>query len=260
MTSWFKFYGQDWLTDIKIIQLRPEDRLCYITLLCLASVASERGIIKDYNEEIIIQLTQLSDYVYDDDNEYTRAKGFTKRLIEKEMVALDEKTKTLTINNFLRRQETSLTGYERVKRYRGKHKEVINDNADDNDSDNDRVDKIRIDKNRKDNIYSSINFLKNIPPNDLKELTERYSVSASFVKGRADDVIDYCEAKGKIYKNYKAALRNFIKSHLEKHPESIVAKAEPPKEPDKRTPEEQARVRAKLAEMRKGMNKIIKKF
>ncbi len=112
------------------------------------------------------------------------------------------------------------------------------------------------------NIYSTITFLKNLPQDDIKELSDKYSVSSKFIKDRADDVIDYCEAKGKVYKDYKAALRNFIKSHLQRHPECIVVKKDAPKiEEDTRTPEEKAKDHAKrdqiLAEARK---KIIKKL
>jgi hypothetical protein len=52
-----------------------------------------------------------------------------------------------------------------------------------------------------------------LPVDDVKEMAQKYSVSEEFVKARAEDVIDYCEAKGKTYRDYKAALRNFIKSH-----------------------------------------------
>lgn len=59
----------------------------------------------------------------------------------------------------------------------------------------------------------NIEWLRKIPDEDIKELAGYYNVSEAFVKERAQDVIDYCEAKGKKYANYKAALRNFIKSH-----------------------------------------------
>lgn len=110
---------------------------------------------------------------------------------------------------------------------------------------------------------ASMNYLKNIPEDDLKEIGKKYSVSRSCILARAEDVIDYCEAKGKTYKDYKAALRNFIKSHLERHPDDrIVAKmtySAPITAPQKeRTPEEQARVNKKLADMRQAKDKLFK--
>lgn len=63
------------------------------------------------------------------------------------------------------------------------------------------------------NSKKSISYLKEIPEQDMKELCDKFKVDSVFVKARADDVIDYCESKGKKYKNYLATLRNFIKSH-----------------------------------------------
>lgn len=60
---------------------------------------------------------------------------------------------------------------------------------------------------------SSIDWVRNVPQDALAELTAQYAVSEQFVKDRAQDVVDYCEAKGKKYSDYKAALRNFIKTH-----------------------------------------------
>jgi hypothetical protein len=75
---------------------------------------------------------------------------------------------------------------------------------------------------KKEKPTSSIDYLRNIPDEDIKQICGKYRVEKSFVLKRADDVIDYCEAKGKKYSDYRAALRNFIKSHLEKHPENII--------------------------------------
>jgi len=104
-------------------------------------------------------------------------------------------------------------------------------------------------------ITNSISFLKNIPAKDTAELMERYSVNEKFVRDRAEDVIDYCEAQGKTYKNYKAALRNFIKTHLQKHPGQKIKKQEKQEyhAVEERTSEQQARVNKRLAEMRKGL-------
>lgn len=62
-------------------------------------------------------------------------------------------------------------------------------------------------------LEKSIEYVRDVPEEDLKELAEMYGVTPTFVQARARDVVDYCEAKGKKYSNYKAALRNFIKSH-----------------------------------------------
>ena len=118
----------------------------------------------------------------------------------------------------------------------------------------DRLGKDRLGKDRLENTDHSIDYLKSIPKDDLKELSTRYRVSEKFIIARADDVIDYCEAKGKVYKNYKAALRNFIKSHLERHPDEIIRPmatiTAPIADSKPRTPEQQKEINKRLSDMR----------
>ena len=55
--------------------------------------------------------------------------------------------------------------------------------------------------------YSSI---KDVTEKDFGEIAERYQVSLGFVKLQYETLVNYCESKGKVYKNYKSALRNFV--------------------------------------------------
>lgn len=116
---------------------------------------------------------------------------------------------------------------------------------------------------------ASMSWLQAIPPEDVSKMAEAYRVDEAFVTARAQDVTDYCEAKGKRYADYKAALRNFIKSHIQKHPDSVKkalsqAGAHVSEEKAReyaeiarpRSPEEQARVEEKLREMRENMRSI----
>ena len=156
--KWFKFYGKDWLTDMKIMSMSVEDKLCFLTLLCLAANDDDPGVIKNCNEESIIKLTNLYEDSYDDNNEATRARGFLKRLNDNEMITIDNNG-DVTLLNFQKRQDTNLSGYERVKRHREKHKTdnkaikpmITNDNADDNvmitpKRKKERREKIRLDR------------------------------------------------------------------------------------------------------------------
>jgi hypothetical protein len=128
--QWFKFYGQDWLTDGKIVNLSIEDRLCFITLLCLASSSEEQGVIKGYSEDSIISLTHLYDNPYDDNNEVSRSKGFINRLVEMEMIEVTNSNENsngqryakIEVCNFLKRQGSVLTSAERQARFREKQK------------------------------------------------------------------------------------------------------------------------------------------
>jgi len=64
--------------------------------------------------------------------------------------------------------------------------------------------------------YSS---LKDITELDLQEISEKYKVSLGFVKLQLEKLTNYCEAKGRVYKNYKSALRNFVLGDMQKQVE-----------------------------------------
>lgn len=65
--------------------------------------------------------------------------------------------------------------------------------------------------------YSSI---ENISDEDIKEVANQYKVPEGLVRLQLEALRNYCSAKGKKYKDYKAALRNFVlreaKSQIER--------------------------------------------
>src|SRR3990167_4802030 len=138
--KWFKFYGIEYLVDPKILSLSPCDRSCWITLLCYASVndnADDNGVIQHLSEYQLMVQAGI-DFTKE---EWKETEGVLDRLENLEMIQLDNGK--ITLLNWRKRQETNLTGYERVKKYRQKKQ---NDNAMIT-SDKNRIDKIRIDKN-----------------------------------------------------------------------------------------------------------------
>ena len=147
--KWFKFYGQDWLTDLKVMRMSPEDRLCFLTLLCLASSADEEGIVRDCPEEALIEMTHLPYDPYNDDNPFNRAKGCLQRYVALHCVTMSDNG-DVTVVNFDRRQGENLSNAERQKRYRERLKtkpEARNErNAERYNDSNARIDKNRIDK------------------------------------------------------------------------------------------------------------------
>ena len=46
----------------------------------------------------------------------------------------------------------------------------------------------------------------------MNEIAEKYHVPLSFVQSKFDDMSNWMAAKGKVYRNYKAALSNWVKS------------------------------------------------
>lgn len=61
--------------------------------------------------------------------------------------------------------------------------------------------------------YSSINSLKE---EDFVEIASSYKVSVGFVKMKFEALKNYCESKGRRYKNYKSTLRNFVLGDIQK--------------------------------------------
>jgi len=120
---WFKFYGGEYLSDPKIFKLTSDERSCWLTLLCLASMSSKQGKIPFINVEQIMVQSGINPDSWD------KNKGLLEKLEELKMITNDNAT--IFITHWKKRQNSNLTGYERVKRYREKQKKlnVINDNA-----------------------------------------------------------------------------------------------------------------------------------
>jgi hypothetical protein len=54
--------------------------------------------------------------------------------------------------------------------------------------------------------------LKDLDEGDFQEIAEDYKVPIAFIRSCFDDLENYCQSHGKTYKDYKAALRNFVKN------------------------------------------------
>ncbi len=177
--KWFKFYGQDWLTDLKVRELSIEDRLCYLTLLCLAASADEGGLVRGVTEWSIISLTNLPfDYIHDY-NPVEEASGCLKRFADLGMIlieppvdgnALPGVTYDVTVRNFSKRQEQNMSNAEKQKKYRERQKRLqIRTDSGKNDGNvtvtQSNVRYPRIDKNRIDNTEKSkdSSFFKETP-------------------------------------------------------------------------------------------------
>ncbi len=136
-----------------------EDRLCYITLLALASSADNNGTIKACNEDALIRLANIPEDVFHDVNPYENARGCLKRYEALQCVTLHDNG-DVTINNFERRQSEFLSNAERQKNYRERQKmannKVKKNNTKRNDSNvTQRNDSnARIEENRIEYIYT----------------------------------------------------------------------------------------------------------
>ncbi len=64
----------------------------------------------------------------------------------------------------------------------------------------------------KETIQKKYSSIKNLTENDFEEIANDYKVPVSFVLSKLEDMQNWMEAKGKRYKNYKSALRNWVKT------------------------------------------------
>lgn len=65
--------------------------------------------------------------------------------------------------------------------------------------------------NTTDNTTERYTSIDSITQFDLHNISIKYQVPESFVRSKLDDMVNYCAAKGRRYRNYKAALSNWVK-------------------------------------------------
>lgn len=116
--KWFKFYGQDYLSDPKMLSLSSSERSCWITLLCYSSVNDDGKITFMSEQQLMLQAGL--DFTCD---EWERTVGVFEKLKKLQMITIDDGV--ITVVNWQKRQEINLTGYERTKRYRQNNKDKI---------------------------------------------------------------------------------------------------------------------------------------
>lgn len=206
--KWFKFYGQDFLTDSKMMKLNPIQRLMWVGLLCMAS-QTEDGVIEYFDEDNLKSVLGLRQ------KDIERANGTFEKFKEMNMIKI-KKDKIIVIN-FIKRQEKDLTGAERVKKWRKKSEENMNktnkwnrkyrakkksDKGQDVNAmltpsvnamltpDKNRVDKNRIDKKKKKKEKPSFDFeeLKDLnlfDDDDLKIIKRFYKLGYRCERNKA---------------------------------------------------------------------------
>lgn len=150
--KWFKFYGQDYLTDSKLGSLNPFQRLMWVTLLCIASQdETKSGVIKHLSESRLVALSGL-DYedmlsMYGMQQNVTLETFCNMGLVTR----IDENT--IVITNYHKKQTEQSTSSERVAAWRERNKaktskvDEVTKETDVTLQSNGRVDKKRVDKN-----------------------------------------------------------------------------------------------------------------
>lgn len=195
-------------------------RSCWLTLLCYASISENPGIVD--LRYVTEDLVMLRAGVPMGGEGWERTAGVFEKFIEKEMVF--EEDGFLHVKNWLKRQESYLTGAERVRKHRGKQK-------DEDDVTDVTLEENRIEKNREEEKpHKHLKYLTELPPEDLKELTEKYDANSVQVRRKAEQFSNYCVSKPKKYANYRAALENALDKDFGRRVK-LQPKAEEPEAP-----------------------------
>ena len=147
-TKWFKFYGGEYLSDPKIESLTPEERSCWVTLMCLASVSSDPGVIEFLPLDILLMKSGVRK---EPSQTVTNRHADMYALFTKlKMIEVEHDGDKVTILNWLKRQDQNKTGAERAKDYRDRKLTVTKTSQP-------KVTKVTLDKNRidKNRIYTN---------------------------------------------------------------------------------------------------------
>ena len=104
---------------------------------------------------------------------------------------------------------------------------------------------------RKKNIIKRKQFstLEEINPEVVEEIANKYRVPVSFVETQLDKMVNWLEAKGKTYKNYKAGLRNWVVNDPN-YSKSKIQVIKPTPEYTQ-TPEQRKKARERIEKIRK---------
>lgn len=104
-------------------------------------------------------------------------------------------------------------------------------------------------KNIKNNT-DTLNYLKDIPKEDIEQFRHQFKCDISNIKTKANSLYDYCKAKGRVYKNYKAFLSNALRKDFGERTQPLVIRDEKVIIEEDRTPEEQERINKSLEKVR----------
>lgn len=115
--KWFKFYGTDFLADMKMSQLSILERMVWVTLLCLAHEEDKSGNVRYCTEVTVLHKMGISGV----DKEWSELIGVFKKFIALDMIEMTENG--IFVRNFAKRQETNLIPSEKMARYRAKKHE-----------------------------------------------------------------------------------------------------------------------------------------
>jgi len=111
----------------------------------------------------------------------------------------------ITVNNYDSYQQNNQQSNQRVTSDQPASNQQVTTTKEGKEGKNDNNKRDLTVKKKK---YSS---LKDIGEVEFQQVADFYKVPLAFVRSCYDDLVNYCGAHGKVYKNYYLALRNFAK-------------------------------------------------
>lgn len=167
LNQWFKFYGGEFLSDPKIASLSAQERSCWMTLLCLASISSTPGIVEFLTVEVLLTKSGIEFNPYSPE-EWNASLAVLEKFVRMKMITKSEEG-VIEIMNWKKRQETALTNAERQARYRGTKgsNEKVTGHVT-----NVTLDKNREDKNKNDDFKSKSSSFEKTSTTDSTSTAE----------------------------------------------------------------------------------------
>jgi hypothetical protein len=103
------------------------------------------------------------------------------------------------------------------------------------------------------NIYNKKSSIKCLTEEVCKKISDKYQVLLPYVIGKKEDLILYCQANGKKYKNYEAALMKWIRKDISdgKAPKMSIKTTDEIKLQDSELSEEQRKKNIKALNLEK---------
>jgi len=166
---WFKFYASEYLSDPKVGSLTPQERSCWVTILCLAGTSSTPGVIEYLTVEVLLQKSGIQFDPYHPE-EWDKCLSILSKLEKMKMITANENG-VIEVLNWKKRQEHNLTNAERQAKYR--------ENKKSNESVTSVTTKVTLDKNRIDN---NINIDTEFPSWLNKEKWEEWTQHRKEIK------------------------------------------------------------------------------
>ena len=228
--QWFKFYGGEYLSDTKIATFSAQERSCWVTVMCLASVATIPGIIEFLTVEVLLKKSGIECDPYDLTG-WENSLLILKKFENMRMIQTHENGK-IEVLNWAKRQEHPMTVTERVRKYRVKTRlefknetDVTKCNESETTEEN-RIEENRIEKNREKDtrntkeIYGEFENVK-LRKEEIEKLIEKMGERNTRVM--VEKLSAYIASKGKKYVSHYATILNWARREVDDYQKSRKA-------------------------------------